>query len=67
MARATKKTVLKALELADRIMCRNGLQAIRGEAWNDDEHAEIRAAIRALGGDPYNGDLPYLRPWECQA
>lgn len=40
-----KLSILKALELAERILQRDGLQQIRGEAWTDNELEAIQKAI----------------------
>lgn len=42
--------ILAALELADRILDRDGLQELRGLAWHDGERWAIREAIESLKG-----------------
>lgn len=49
---SAERQALDALELADQIFARDGLQEIRGLAWHDGERGQIRDAIRRLKGEP---------------
>lgn len=42
-------SLLEACELALRIMHRDGIQALRGEAWTDGELERIQAAVDNAG------------------
>jgi len=54
---SVERQLLAACELADQILARDGLQAIRGEAWTDGERYQIRRATERAKPQTVGGEL----------